>query len=190
MIKFDWFLWISHSTLFTACADQLLHNLILIMYSMCKTKQAVKTAIDACSLLTKYTFSNLVGKRAISLIINFQQVIKPILVWHICFTSFWSVVDRTFYESTIKNNCILLLCHALVRSSRQEVFRKKGVLRNFTKFTGKHQWQSLFFNKVAGLLFLQNTSSSCLWGFRANVHSIVLKRLAQNRRNIWILSEQ
>ena len=28
---------------------------------------------------------------------------------------------------------------------------KKGVLRNFTKFTGKHQCQSLFFNKVAGL---------------------------------------
>ena len=28
---------------------------------------------------------------------------------------------------------------------------RKGVLRNFTKFTGKHLWQSLFFNKVAGL---------------------------------------
>ena len=28
---------------------------------------------------------------------------------------------------------------------------KKGVLRNFTKFTGKHVCQSLFFNKVAGL---------------------------------------
>ena len=27
----------------------------------------------------------------------------------------------------------------------------KGVLRNFTKFTGKHLRQSLFFNKVAGL---------------------------------------
>ena len=37
------------------------------------------------------------------------------------------------------------------RSSRQEVFCKKGVLRNFTKFTGKHLCQSLFFNKVAGL---------------------------------------
>ena len=24
---------------------------------------------------------------------------------------------------------------------------KKGVLRNFAKFTGKHLWQSLFFNK-------------------------------------------
>ena len=27
----------------------------------------------------------------------------------------------------------------------------KGVLRNLAKFTGKHLWQSLFFNKVAGL---------------------------------------
>ena len=28
---------------------------------------------------------------------------------------------------------------------------KKGVLRNFAKFTGKHLCQSLFLNKVAGL---------------------------------------
>ena len=28
---------------------------------------------------------------------------------------------------------------------------KKGVLRNFTKFTAKRLCQSLFFNKVAGL---------------------------------------
>ena len=35
---------------------------------------------------------------------------------------------------------------------------EKGVLRNFTKFTGKHLCQSLFFNKVTGLLatFLKN----------------------------------
>ena len=32
-----------------------------------------------------------------------------------------------------------------------EVSIKKSVLRNFTKFTGKHLCQSLFFNKVAGL---------------------------------------
>ena len=31
-----------------------------------------------------------------------------------------------------------------------EVLYKKGVLRNFTKFTGKHLCQSLFFNSVAG----------------------------------------
>ena len=34
------------------------------------------------------------------------------------------------------------------RSSRPEVFCKKVVLRNFSKFTGKHLCQSLFFNKV------------------------------------------
>ena len=37
------------------------------------------------------------------------------------------------------------------RSSRPEVFCKKGVLRNFIKSTGKHLCQSLFSNKVAGL---------------------------------------
>ena len=37
------------------------------------------------------------------------------------------------------------------RRSRWEVFCKKGVLVNFTKFTGKHLCWSLFFNKVAVL---------------------------------------
>ena len=32
---------------------------------------------------------------------------------------------------------------------------KKGVLRNFTKFTGKHLCQSFFFNKVPGLNFIE-----------------------------------
>ena len=36
------------------------------------------------------------------------------------------------------------------RSSHQRCYVRKGVLRNFTKFTGKHLCQSLFFNKVAG----------------------------------------
>ena len=39
----------------------------------------------------------------------------------------------------------------LFRSSRPEVFYKKGVLGYFAKFTGKHPCKSLFFNKVAGL---------------------------------------
>ena len=37
------------------------------------------------------------------------------------------------------------------RSSRPEVFCKKGVPRTFAKFTGKQLCQSLFLNKVAGL---------------------------------------
>ena len=34
--------------------------------------------------------------------------------------------------------------------THRDVFYKKGILRNFAKFTGKHLCQSLFFNKVAG----------------------------------------
>ena len=39
----------------------------------------------------------------------------------------------------------------LIQKQPLEVLRKKGVLRNFAKFTGKHLCQSLFFNKVADL---------------------------------------
>ena len=38
------------------------------------------------------------------------------------------------------------------RSSHQRWAVRKGVLRNFVKFTGKHLCQSLFFNKVAETL--------------------------------------
>ena len=49
------------------------------------------------------------------------------------------------------------------RSSRQMCSMRKGVLRNFTKFTGKHLCQSLFFNKVAGLRFAPLLRKR-LWG--------------------------
>ena len=39
----------------------------------------------------------------------------------------------------------------LDRSSHPEVFCKKGVHKNFAKFTGKYLRQSPYFNKIAGL---------------------------------------
>ena len=47
------------------------------------------------------------------------------------------------YRKTILTN--------IFRSSRPKMFCKKSILKNFTKFIGKHLCQSLFFNKVAGL---------------------------------------
>ena len=46
---------------------------------------------------------------------------------------------------------IAMLTKSTSRSGRTEVFCKKGDLKNFAKFTGKHLCQSLFFNKVASL---------------------------------------
>ena len=66
------------------------------------------------------------------------------------------------------------------RSSRPEVFCKKGVPRNLAKFTVKHLCQSLFFNKkrlchrcfpcvnfakFPRALFLQSTSGSYFWNY-------------------------
>ena len=39
------------------------------------------------------------------------------------------------------------------RSSRQEVFCKKGVFRNFAKFTGKHLWISSIKKETLGQVF-------------------------------------
>ena len=85
--------------------------------------------------------------------------------------------QTTFHRRIIYNFVWIYLS----RSSRPDVFCKKGVLRNIAKLTGKHLCQSLFFNKVAGLCkkrdygtgvfsefvkflktpFLQNSSGGC-----------------------------
>ena len=60
------------------------------------------------------------------------------------------------------------------RSSHRRCSVKKGVLRNFTKFTGKHLCQSLFFSKVAGhISFLLKKR---LWHRRFPVNSVKFLR--------------
>ena len=68
--------------LLTPSTDQLFYNLSLIkLCSACeKQNTGVKSAINACLLIAKETFFDLVGQRPSSLIINFEQVIKPCLV--------------------------------------------------------------------------------------------------------------
>ena len=71
---------------------------------------------------------------------------------------------------------------------------KKGVLRHFTKFIGKHLCQSLFFNEVVGLqLYLKRDSGTgvFLWtppvaasetsGFRRGTKSRFWKKLLVRR---------
>ena len=53
-------------------------------------------------------------------------------------------------STLLGKKCTLVLETTINRSSHQKCSTKKGVLRNFTKFTGKHLWQSLFFTEAAG----------------------------------------
>ena len=48
------------------------------------------------------------------------------------------------------SGCYLFMIHDYLQKQP-----RKGILRNFTKFTGKHLCQSLFFNKVAGRNFIK-----------------------------------
>ena len=76
----------------------------------------------------------------------------------------------------------------LLQKQPPEVFCKKGVLKIFAKFTGKHLCKSLFFNKVAGLWpvnfvkfprtpFLHNTSGRLLLIVRWSVKASALLTL-------------
>ena len=56
----------------------------------------------------------------------------------------WFLYDRGLHHQRVNAK----LCND--RSSHQRCSVRKGVLRNFAKFTGKHLCLSLFFNKVAG----------------------------------------
>ena len=61
-----------------------------------------------------------------------------------------------------QNRLSLFYKHRIIfRSSHQRCSIKKGVLRNFTKFTGKHLCQSLFFNKTFSTLLKKRLWHRC-----------------------------
>ena len=85
------------------------------------------------------------------------------------------------FQGLQKQNIVLKWFHYLLfhdyRSSLQEVFCKKGVLKNFATSTEKHPCHSLFFNKVACLIPLENTRKSLVfWFFRCYKASNFIKK--------------
>ena len=63
-------------------------------------------------------------------------------------------------------------CTFIFRSSDWRSSVKKKVLKNFTKFTGKHLCQSLFFDKFAGLRQLQACILSQIFGICCRCYSL------------------
>ena len=63
------------------------------------------------------------------------------------------------------------------RSNNWRCSVRKGILGNFAKFTGKHLWQNLFFNKVAGW-------GNCFWFFSCLLSKIFCL-LHFNRKMRW-----
>ena len=61
-----------------------------------------------------------------------------------------SINHRSEINKWSMNHPIHLSKYPISEASRLEVFCKIGVLRNVSKFTGKHLCQRLIFNKVSG----------------------------------------
>ena len=74
----------------------------------------------------------------------------------------------------------------IIRSSRPEVFCKKGVFRNFAKFTGKHMCQRLFFNKVA-VLRPETLLKKSLWHSCFPVNFVKILRTPFLTQQLWRL---
>ena len=98
----------------------------------------------------------------------------------------------TLYKILGINLINILLAHTSVkvptktRSSHRRCSVKKGFLRSFAKFTGKHLRQSLFFNKVAVL----RPASERLHLLKENSVIMTMKRKISTRnrmfgREIW-----
>ena len=92
------------------------------------------------------------------------------------------------------------------RQSHPKVFCEKGVLKHLTKFTRKHLYQRLFFNKVAGLglpqlfscefweifknTFFHRTSSVAVSVFFVCLHNFFCKKLNVFWSSLWLLKRE
>ena len=63
-----------------------------------------------------------------------------------CFCHFFTTDMLKHYSTNYWNCTDILIWRLVFRSNRPKVLFKKGVLKTFAKFTGKHLCKSLFFN--------------------------------------------
>ena len=105
--------------------------------------------------------------------VNFVKVLRTPFSWNTFVSCFWPYDSECVYYPYVTFKFWIvnfnwqhreifsrLLCvrgiqrktgiSTIFRSSHQRCSVRKGVLRNFAKFTGKRLCQSVFFNKVAG----------------------------------------
>ena len=99
-----------------------------------------RMVLKTLDLITSVSSSN------VSNVSNFKP--KCFLWWNLLN---WAAIKTIGVCTTFLILRVKITPRTCFRSSRQAVFCKEGVLRNFAKFTGKHLCQSLFFDKVAGL---------------------------------------
>ena len=108
---------------------------------------------QACNVIKKETLAQMFSRKFYEILKNTfftvtsgDDVFVNVNLWRNTF------FNRAIYQFKVPchisqySDCSLIVSEAVA----QRCSVKRGVLRNFTKFTGTHLWQSLFFKKVAG----------------------------------------
>ena len=85
-----------------------------------------------------------------------QLFIETPLYRRFCIMITYTISSNLFKKGSLQ--CYRLNNFQSFRNGHWRCSVRKGVLGNFEKSTGKHLWQSLFFNKVAGW-------GDCFWSF-------------------------
>ena len=122
------------------------------------------------SMIMKFKFYDLFGERSSSLIINFEQVIKPFLAWNIYFIFFYqwliSPFTRVLLRVTVYYYYVTYASKAATRRGLQLSFKKdpgRGV--NFAKFlntpflTEHLRWLILAFQSLSTLYSFKTSCS-------------------------------
>ena len=85
-----------------------------------------------------------------------QWFIKDLYIDVSCIMITYPISSNLYKNSSLQ--CYRLYNFPSFRSSHWRCSVRKSALENFAKLTGKHLWQSLFFDKVAGW-------GDCFWPF-------------------------
>ena len=114
---------------------------IILIHMMHTTKNTSFLNFVVCPILT-LDIRQVARKHETATLINFYSFF--LFNGHVCM---WRNIQNSTHLLNKKNQSI----SKSLRSSHWRCSVRKGVLRNVVKFTEKHLWQSLFFNKFAGL---------------------------------------
>ena len=128
----------------------------LEIYFIFGTKFSWNEGIDSCfnveCVLLSRNFDFLGGYCSLPsvycwlLLVTRQLLVVTTRYW--CYCSLPLITARSHFQYELVKNTFF---KEHLRSSREEMFCKRGAFKNFTIFTGRDLRCSLFFNKVAGL---------------------------------------
>ena len=150
------------------------------------------------------TWSKIINNTGPPIILSytFQDLLKPYTNYSI------GMKNHNLYNTSMESKKIAVATDSAgiqlngFRRSRKTCSVKKGILRNFTQFTGKHLCQSLFclrpatllkkrlwrrcfclnFVKFSWTLFSKNTSVGCFCGFHS-IEWLPLKQMTSTKKN-------